>query len=160
MIAFARRDGFVYAFGTPNGRFGDAHIARVPEQQLLDQSAYEYWTGKGWQRGNSSIATPIVDGPVGELSVRYDQTFKSWEMMYLDESRKDIVLRLAPQPTGPWSAEIPVATSREYPNLYGGFLDPDSKGSDLYFTMTQYDIYNVTMMHAKLPDSALRRALK
>ena len=160
MIAFARRDGFVYAFGTPNGRFGDAHIARVPEQQLLDQSAYEYWTGKGWQRGNSSIATPIVDGPVGELSVRYDQTLKSWEMMYLDESRKDIVLRLAPQPTGPWSAEIPVATSREYPNLYGGFLDPDSKGSDLYFTMTQYDIYNVMMMHAKLPDSALRRALK
>ncbi|MDQ2879832.1 MAG: DUF4185 domain-containing protein [Actinomycetota bacterium] len=160
MIAFARRDGFVYAFGTPNGRFGDAHIARVPEQQLLDQSAYEYWTGKDWQRGDSSIATPIVDGPVGELSVRYDQTLKSWEMMYLDESRKEIVVRLAPQPAGPWSAEIPVATSREYPNLYGGFLDPDSKGTDLYFTMTQYDSYNVMMMHAKLPDSAVRSALK
>ena len=50
MIAFARRDGFVYAFGTPNGRFGDAHVARVPEQHLLDQSAYEYWTDKAWQR--------------------------------------------------------------------------------------------------------------
>ena len=107
--------------GTPNGRFGDAHVARVPEQQLLDQSAYEYWTEKGWQHGSSAIATPIVDGPVGELSVRYDQTLKSWEMMYLDESRKEIVVRLAPQPAGPWSAEIPVATSREYPDLYGDF---------------------------------------
>ncbi|MCU1608180.1 MAG: hypothetical protein QOH09_2669 [Pseudonocardiales bacterium] len=160
MIAFAQRDGFVYAFGTPNGRFGDAHVARVRAQQLLDQSAYEYWTEKGWQRGSSEIATPIVDGPVGELSVRYDQTLKSWEMMYLDESRKEIVVRLAPQPTGPWSSEIPVATSREYPDLYGGFLDPDSKGSDLYFTMTQYGSYNVMMMHAKLPASAIRSALK
>jgi hypothetical protein len=155
MIAFAQRDGFVYAYGTPNGRFGDAHVARVPAQQVLDKSAYEYWTGKAWQRGSSAIATPIVDGPVGELSVRYDQTLKSWEMMYLDESRKEIVVRLAPQPAGPWGAEMPVATSREYPNLYGGFLDPDSKGSDLYFTMTQYDSYNVMMMHAKLPANAV-----
>jgi hypothetical protein len=160
MIAFAQRDGFVYAYGTPNGRFGDAHVARVPHQQLLNQSAYEYWTGKGWQRGSSAIATPIVGGPVGELSVRYDQTLKSWEMMYLDESRKEIVVRLAPQPAGPWSAEIPVATSREYPDLYGAFFDPDSKGADLYFTMTQYGNYNVMMMHAKLPASAIRSALK
>src|SRR5437764_5201407 len=48
MIAYARRDGYVYAFGTPNGRFGAAHVARVPEDQLLDNAAYEYWTGKGW----------------------------------------------------------------------------------------------------------------
>ncbi|MGH3548309.1 MAG: DUF4185 domain-containing protein, partial [Pseudonocardiaceae bacterium] len=126
----------------------------------LDTSAYEYWNGKTWQRGGSESAAPIVAGPVGEISVRYDEILKSWEMMYLDESRKEIVVRLAPQPAGPWSAEIPVATSREYPNLYGGFLDPDSKGTDLYFTMTQYDSYNVMMMHAKLPDSAVRSALK
>src|SRR6185312_1212365 len=124
-VAYARHHGYVYAFGTPNGRFGDAHLARVPEDQLLDNSAYEYWTGHGWERGNSTSATPIVQGPVGELSVRFDKTLNSWEMMYLDESRKAIVLRLAPQPTGPWSAEIPVATATEYPDLYGGFLNPD-----------------------------------
>jgi len=151
MIAFARRDGFVYAYGTPNGRFGDAHIARVPAPQLLDRSAYDYWTGKDWQRGSSSIATPIVDGPVGELSVRYDQTLKSWEMMTMDESRGAIVVRLAPEPTGPWGPPIPVATSSQYPHLYGGFLNPDSSGSDIYFTMTQYDRYNVSLMHVKLP---------
>lgn len=159
MIAYARRDGFVYAFGTPNGRFGNAHVARVPEQQLLDKSAYEYWNGKSWQRGSSAIAAPIVQAPVGELSVRYDQILKSWEMMYLDEAREAIVVRLAQQPTGPWGAPMPVATSREYPKLYGGFLNPDSQGRDIYFTMTQYDDYNVSMMHAKLPTTAMKNTL-
>ncbi len=158
MIAYARRDGFVYAFGTPNGRFGDAYVARVPEQRLLDTSAYEYWTGNNWLRGTSLLAAPIVAGPVGELSVRYDQVLHSWEMMTLDESRGAIVVRLAPQPTGPWGAPIPVATSSRYPHLYGGFFNPDSKGSDIYFTMTQYDRYNVSMMHATLPANAVNSA--
>lgn len=156
MIAYARDDGFVYAFGTPNGRFGAAHLARVPEHELLDNSAYEYWTGKGWERGSSEIAAPIVAGPVGELSIRYDKELNSWEMMYLDESAKAIVLRLAPQPSGPWGAPIQVATASEYPDLYGGFLNPDSQGTDLYFTMTQYKSYNVMMMHTKLPSSVVR----
>jgi hypothetical protein len=107
MIAYARGDGFVYAFGTPNGRFGNAHLARVPEHQLLDNSAYEYWTGTGWQHGDSTIAAPIVAGPVGELSVRYDPVLKSWQMMTItswkteavDQVRSAIVVRLAPQPT-------------------------------------------------------------
>ncbi|MGH3897259.1 MAG: DUF4185 domain-containing protein [Pseudonocardiaceae bacterium] len=158
MIALARRDGFVYAFGTPNGRFGAAHVARVAEQRLLDLSAYEYWTGSAWQQGGSALAAPIVPGPVGELSVRYDQILKSWQMMYLDEARGAIVVRLAPQPTGPWGAPVPVATSGQYPTLYGGFLHPDSQGSDIYFTMTQYDRYNVSMMHATLPADAASSA--
>jgi Domain of unknown function (DUF4185) len=157
MIAYARQDGFIYAFGTPNGRFGDAHLARVPEQELLDKSAYEYWTGERWQRGDSTIASPIVAGPVGELSVRYDKILNSWQMMTMDESRGAIVVRLAPQPTGPWGEPITVATSKDYPHLYGGFLNPDSKGHDIYFTMTQYEQYNVSMMHAKLPADAANR---
>lgn len=153
MIAFTRRDGFIYAFGTPNGRSGAAYAARVTEQQLLDLSAYEYWTGTAWQRGASTIAAPIITGPVGELSVRYDQTLHSWEMMYFDQPRGAIVVRLAQQPTGPWGNPVPLATSEQYPTLYGGFLNPYSHGSDVYFTMTQYDRYNVSLMHATLPTS-------
>ena len=158
MIAYARRDGFVYAFGTPNGRFGDAYVARVPEQRVLDNSAYEYWTGERWQRGDSAIASPIVGGPVGELSVRYDKTLNSWQMMTMDEARGAIVVRLAPEPVGPWGEPITVATSKDYPHLYGGFLNPDSKGRDIYFTMTQYEQYNVSMMHVKLPRDAVNGA--
>jgi hypothetical protein len=158
MIAYARHDGLIYAFGTPNGRFGAAYLARVPEQRLLDTTAYEYWTGHDWQRGTSALATPIVTGPVGELSVRYDQTLQRWQMMTMDEARGEIVVRLAPHPTGPWGDPITVATSNEYPHLYGGFLNPDSNGHDIYFTMTQYDRYNVSMMHATLPADAVNSA--
>ncbi len=158
MISYARRDGFVYAFGAPNGRFGDAYVARVPEQRLLDLSDYEYWTSTGWQPGASAIAAPIMTGPVGELSVRYDQMLHSWEMMYFDQPRGAIVIRLARQPTGPWGNPVPVATSQQYPTLYGGFLHPDSHGSDIYFTMTQYDRYNVSLMHATLPTNEKNNA--
>ena len=92
-------------------------------------SAYEYWTGTGWQSGSSSLAVPIV-------------------------------VRLAPRPTGPWGAPITVATYREYPSLYGGFLHPDSTGSDIYFTLTQYDRYNVSLMHTRLPANAIKSARK
>ena len=158
MITYARHDSLVYAFGTPNGRFGAAYLARVPEHRLLDTTAYEYWTGKDWQRGTSALATPIVTGPVGELSVRYDQTLQRWQMMTMDEARGAIVVRLAPHPTGPWSDPITVATSEEYPHLYGGFFNPDSHGRDIYFTMTQYDRYNVSMMHARLPEEVMNSA--
>ena len=158
MIAYTSGGDFVYAFGTPNGRFGDAYLARVPKHYLLDNAAYEYWTGKGWSRGNSAVATPIVAGPVGELSIRYDKTLRSWEMMYLDEAAEAIVLRLAPDPAGPWGAPIQVANATEYPDLYGAFLNPDSEGRELYFTMTQYKKYNVMMMHATLPANIVRQA--
>ncbi|MGH4016672.1 MAG: DUF4185 domain-containing protein [Pseudonocardiaceae bacterium] len=137
MIAYAQQDRFVYAFGTSNGRFGSAYLARVPEQKLLDQAAYEYWSDSGWKRGDSVIAAPIVPGPVGELSICFNETLHRWMMMYLDESRAAIVVRLAPQPAGPWSPPITVATAEKYPTLYGGFFHPASNSTEIYFTMTQ-----------------------
>ncbi len=159
MVAYARRDGLVYLFGTPNGRFGDAHLARVPEDEILDPGAYEYWTGPGgWQRGSRRDAAPIVPGPVGELSVRYDGALDAWTMSYLDESSGTIVLRLARTPTGPWTSEIAIASSATYPTLYGGFFHPDSDGLDIYFTMTQFDVYNVSLM--RVPADTVRTALR
>ena len=161
MIAYAQRphaqrDGFVYAVGTPNGRFGAAHLARVPSDQLLDPAAYEYWTGPGgWRRGDSALASPIVPGPVGELSASYNEALARWMMLTLDEDRGAIVLRLAPELTGPWSPPITLATNRTYPSLYGGFLHPASNGTEIYFTMTRFSEYNVWLMRAQLPHDAL-----
>jgi hypothetical protein len=85
-------------------------------------------------------------------------TITTWETGTVEKVRGAIVLRLAPQPTGPWGAPITVATYKEYPTLYGGFLHPDSNGPDVYFTMTQYDRYNVSLMHTKLPANAMNSA--
>ena len=65
MIAYARRDGFVYAFGTPNGRFGDASCRPSAEQRLLDKSAYEYWTGKAGSEAAARSRPRSWRGPSG-----------------------------------------------------------------------------------------------
>jgi hypothetical protein len=71
MVSFARLDNYVYLFGTPNGRFGNTYLARVPDNKLTTPADYQYWTGTGgWRTGTDRIASPILPGPVGEISSR------------------------------------------------------------------------------------------
>lgn len=147
--AFARDGDHVYLFGTPNGRWGDAHLARVPAGEVQDRDAYRYWDGAGWSPSEAAAA-PVAEGPIGELSVQHHEDTGRWLMTYLDESRAQIVLRDAPHPTGPWGDEQALVDGAEYPALYGGFLHPWSSGPDLYFALTQWGPYNVTLMRSTL----------
>jgi hypothetical protein len=148
--AFAREGDFVYLFGTPNGRFGAAFLARVDKAQVADVGAYEYWTGRDWS-DRLRHARPVFPGPVGELSVQYSQFHGVWLAMHLHEQEVALVVRHAPQPTGPWSAPIPVVSGREYRGLYGGYLHPWAlNGPEIYFTMSQWGPYNVTLYRADL----------
>ncbi|NBE99473.1 DUF4185 domain-containing protein [Nonomuraea sp. KC401] len=154
MAALVRRDGFVYLYGTPNGRAGAVHLARVPEDQVLSKDAYRYWTGTAWQSGPDTAAAPVVPAPAGELSVAYNDFTGRWLMTYLQGS--DIVLRSAPEPTGPWSAPAVVASSADYPGLYGGFMHPWSSGPDLYLALSQWTPYNVYLTRITLtPDAGI-----
>src|SRR5690606_41898297 len=74
MAAFVKKDGFVYMYGTPNGRFGNIHLSRVPEQQLLNIGAYRYWNGNGWV-ADQTAAQPVAIGVAGEMSVAYNTHF-------------------------------------------------------------------------------------
>lgn len=151
MAALVRSAGYVYLIGTPNGRFGNAHLARVPEKQVLSKSSWRYWDGKIWSN-RASAAVPITVGPVSEVSVQWNAHLGKWLMMYLDEHRAAVVLRSAASLTGPWSGQQVVARSTEFPGLYGTYLHPWSSGADLYFTMSQWDPYNVYLMRTKLTD--------
>lgn len=148
MQAYAKRDGYVYVFGTPNGRNGSAYVARVPETKLLTKSDYQYWNGNAWVTNDDAAATAIVPGPVGELSVQYNVASGKYVMMYL--GGEDIVLRTAPDPEGPWSSAQIVVSSADYPGLYGGFLHPWNSGGKLYFTMSQWNPYNVYLMEVTI----------
>ncbi|MEV4415586.1 DUF4185 domain-containing protein, partial [Catellatospora sp. NPDC049609] len=152
MAAMLRQSGHVYLYGTPNGRFGNAYLARVPEGQLLEPGAYRYWNGSAWVTDQWASAV-VAAGPVGEVSVLYSRYLGRYVMAYLNESRGALVLRTAPTPTGPWGAEEVVATAAQYPGLYGSYLHPwsaDSNSPYLYFTMSQWDPYNVWLMRVKL----------
>ncbi|MGB7363212.1 MAG: DUF4185 domain-containing protein, partial [Rhodococcus sp. (in: high G+C Gram-positive bacteria)] len=68
------QDGYLYQFGTPNGRFGAAFLARVAPESILDLTAYEYSTGNAatpWSP-NVEDAAAVVREPVSELSVAWN----------------------------------------------------------------------------------------
>lgn len=151
MVGFAGVvDGRVHLLGTPNGRFGSGHLARVAPDDLLDPGGYEYWTGTDWS-SDAYAAAPVLSAPVAELSVQYNTHFGEWFAMHLDEHRAAIVLRTADRLTGPWSAGHTVVSGRDYPALYGGFQHPWAADRPaLYFTMTQWQPYNVEFFRADL----------
>ncbi len=163
-VAFVRPgDGYIYLFGIREGRFGGVKLARVPEGSLLDRGAYRYWTGSGWAR-NERTATTIVPAPVGELSLRWSGHYQKWLMTYLNDNNlpdepERIVLRAAENFTGPWSDELVLTTSADYPDPYAPYQVPDQPdGPDLYYTMSRFwPEYNVFLMRTTLPDSLATR---
>jgi hypothetical protein len=150
ICAFALGSDHVYLLGTTNGRFGPAYLARTRRYEVADAAAYEYWIGHDWARDPFS-AVPVMSGPVGELSVAYNDHFGRWLGLHLDEHRAAIVLRTAPELTGPWTDGVVVVSGVDFPALYGGYLHPWAcSGSTVYFTLSQWGPYNVTLMRADL----------
>jgi hypothetical protein len=143
-------DPWIYVYGIPGGRYGDVSLARVPADQLIDRSAYRYWTGRDWSTSEGD-AVPVVRGPAGELSVRWNSFYRTWLMTTLIDPTGQIVLRTAPSPTGPWSPQQVVTTTREHPEAYAPYLLPRwNDGPDIWFTMSQYRSYRVSLMRTRL----------
>lgn len=152
-VAFVRdpaETDHVYLFGIPAGRFGSAELARVPNDSLLRPGAYEYWDGEGWADDEVEAAV-VVESPVGELSVVWNEHLDRWLMMYLNQRLGALVIREAEQLTGPWSDERLITTARDHPQLYAPFIIPfESTDSNVYFTMSRWDSYNVFLMRMEL----------
>lgn len=150
MAALIKNGGFVYLYGTPNGRYGNVHLARVPEASLLDINAYRYWDGNGWAVSQAS-AQPVAIGIAGELSVSYNAALGRFLMTYLNEHRQAAVMRDAPTPVGPWSGEKILALGSQFPGLYNAFIHPwGNTATSLYFVMSQWTPYNTFLMRATL----------
>ncbi|MCY1074133.1 DUF4185 domain-containing protein [Archangium lansingense] len=148
--AFVKNGGFVYMYATPNGRFGNVYLARVPENALLNINDYRYWDGNGWS-SSQAVAVPVTMGGAGELSVAYNTYFGRFLMTYLNENRQAVVMRDAPTPAGPWSGEKVLASGTQHPGLYNAFIHPwATSGTDLYFVMSQWTPYNTFLMRATL----------
>lgn len=148
--ALLENEGYVYVFGIHGGRFGGVALARVPSDDVLDMTAYTYWDGREWV-SDLTQAAEIVPAPVGELSVAWNNYLGRWIMTYLNEYKRAIVIREAPELTGLWSDELTLVSGDDYPSLYGAFLHPwGSDGETIYFNMSQWGPYNVRLMRARL----------
>lgn len=150
MCALVRHGGYVYLFGTPNGRAGAAYLARAPESTLLDLSTHRQWDGTRWI-SDQWQAAPVLPAPVSELSVMYHRHSAQWLAAYYRENVDAIVVHTAPELTGPWSPPQPVVTAADWPGLYGAFFHPWSADDpDPCFLMSQWGPYNVVLMRLQL----------
>lgn len=146
-------DPYIYSFGTPNGRGGSAYIARVNPALIPDLTKYEYWNSdsNSWVPGNPAAATPVIPGPVGEMSAQFNSYLKQYLVLYCN-GNNDVVMRTAPAPQGPWGPEQMLVSSMQIPGgIYAPFLHPWSTGRELYYTLSLWSAYNVMLMHTVLP---------
>lgn len=170
-------DGYVYAYGTPNGRQGAAYVSRVLEQDILDVSKYEYYskgtngffgwgaTKAGWYRNNPGAATAVFGqdkgacgvakpgNQVSEMSVQYNKQLNKYVAMHADQFN-NIVIRTSDTPQGTWSSAT-VLMQQQPGGIYAPMMHPWSPstqgtGTDLYWNMSLWSEYNVMLMKTDL----------
>ncbi|MFW9986193.1 MAG: DUF4185 domain-containing protein [Candidatus Odinarchaeota archaeon] len=150
--------GFLYFLTTSSGRYHDCYLARVLEDQILNQSAYQYCAGLDssnlpiWST-NHADAQPVIEAPTGEMSVMWNAYLERYMMIHLDDVAKKIVIRIAQMPWGPWSQPHTVITRPEYVGFYAPNIDPilvEDNGRIVYFTMSLWAEYNVYLMKVDL----------
>lgn len=149
--------GYVYAIGTPCGRFGDAKLGRVAKENVLDPNAWEYYVSgndpKHSWTPDRAAASEVIPAPIGEGSILWDKWIHRWLFTYLNENTAQIELREAENPWGPWSVPIALATAQQFPQLYGAFMTPSflrDEGKSLYFVMSMFGPYEAFLMKAEL----------
>jgi hypothetical protein len=169
-------DGYVYVYGTPNGRQGAAYLARVTEDNVLDVSKYEYykkastgWFGSStparWVKGSPSSASAIIGKSgglfgftkpgytVSEMSVQYNEYLKKYVVLYGDQANR-IVMRTSDTPEGLWS-DATVLMNQQAGGIYAPMLHPwspstEGVGSKLYWNLSLWSEYNIMLMETDL----------
>ncbi|NLU81289.1 DUF4185 domain-containing protein [Rhodococcus sp. HNM0569] len=150
-----RRDGYVYVMSSAFGRRerDGVILRRVREDALLDPAAYEPW---GWTREHGwrwgTPATPILPGPVGEMSLRLVDGV--WVLAYFDPAAYAIVTRVADRVDGVWSPPAVQVHGGAWDDhggaggrdgtgpvaqLYGGYVHPLSTLDDLHLLVSQWN---------------------
>lgn len=140
-----RGGGWVYIYGRSESGDRGWYVARVLPNFIDDIRRYEYYVGtteKGaeWD-SNLDRARPLfADGPP-EASVVYNAALRRLVMLYSRFLEKDVVLRTASEPWGPWSAPQAIYQCRalgDDASCYGAKEHPELTSNDgwrTYFTL-------------------------
>jgi hypothetical protein len=140
-------DGYVYVLSTSFTRTDPIVLHRVPENQMLDKSAYEPW---GWKDGTWAWGNPasvVLNGSFGELCLRKVET--KWVLSWFNAEDYDITIKVFDSPTsnlyeaatykpikgGAFGAENDTTVAQ----LYGGYIHPDSTLANLHLVVSQWN---------------------
>ncbi len=157
-MAPVRIDDMIYIPGISGGRSGVARMMRVPVSEYENFDAYEYLTAINddgtpvFEKDALDRAYAILPRAVGEMSFMYNDYLEEWLVTYI--SGEDIVLRSAKNIWGPYSAPVTIAAQKDFPGLYGAFMNPryvSEDGKKIGFLMSLWDpVYNVAIMECEL----------
>ncbi|MBQ4278456.1 MAG: DUF4185 domain-containing protein [Rikenellaceae bacterium] len=156
-VALWEEGEWIYAMGSIIGRRGLPYLARFKGADILRPDRYQYWNAtRGWLVGDELLASPLfgnyTDEMYAEPTLVYHRYFGRWITVYYNEIKQRMVMRDAPEPTGPWSEERMIVDEADYPKLYGGFIHPlQLDGPAMYLSFSQWDpLYNVFLMKVDL----------
>jgi len=98
--------GTLYVYGCESVNLDKpCKLARVDPAHVVDRSAWSYYAGQ--ERWSSRIedAVPVVSGN-DILSVSWNNYLDRFVAVYSAPLSRDVMMRTAPAPEGPWSREI------------------------------------------------------
>jgi hypothetical protein len=99
-----KRDDDLLAFGcVPDFVVQRCRLGRAPIASALDRAAWRFWDGRAWVADWRSAAI-LFDG-AAIMSIGFNQHVGAWTAIYAVPLTRTVVMRTAPDPTGPWSAE-------------------------------------------------------
>jgi hypothetical protein len=121
----------------------EAHLMRVPPDQIEDATAYEYLSScePTWSRDRQEAVS--LGESATEYNVRFNAHFGKYMMSYVDAFTKSITVRFAEQPWGPFGPPEPlikVPSPPEVPMVYLGFehsLFEERQGARIYLSYSQ-----------------------
>jgi hypothetical protein len=97
---------YVYGCGTPNnGTDKGCRLAKVNPANILDRGAWAYYTGNGAWSAQIADAEPVFNGG-SILSVSFNSYLQQYLAVYSPPFSQNVMIRTAPSPEGPWSAEL------------------------------------------------------
>jgi hypothetical protein len=96
-----KHQNFVYVYGTGSSA-GGATLARAPEDALDDFPQWRFYSHGQWRTDPHDASAIFPDTPP-EGTVRAVPALGGFAVVYSPDIFGDIVLRVAPDPAGPWS---------------------------------------------------------
>jgi hypothetical protein len=137
------KDGWLYVFGRDEAKPNSLRLARVRPGAIDDTNAYQYFATSPpaqWTTELSSAASLFHDAPP-ETSVSYNRYLGQYLMLYSRFLEKDVVVRTAPHPWGPWARPRPIyrcQPSKPDAYCYAAKEHPEyasEGGKRIYFTV-------------------------
>jgi hypothetical protein len=143
--AVLQLDGYVYAFGSPSPiKSHPIYAARWPAGDVRrgDLARPEWWAGDlaGWVPDSSSVPRwPLFENGQSEVSVHVDRETGRFLAVHTQGfGAANVMLRVAPRLTGPWTAPRMLYCPPEYdlPDvmIYAAKAHPELTGADLVLT--------------------------